>query len=98
MRSILALAVAATVVLVMTSAVPAFQREMAAYDAAIVHLCDDRVTPEVQAKYSALVAALDNAKYGYGRAASASNFWGPTSPEQLFQQCHQAGGSDGGSN
>jgi hypothetical protein len=96
MRSIFALALAATVVLATASAVPAFEKELAAYGSATVHICDDGVTPEMEAKYQTLVAAVDDAHYGFGRTASPSNFWGPTSPKQLFSQCHQMGGDGAG--
>ena len=96
MRSIFALVLAATVVLATASAVPAFEKELAAYGSATVHICDVGVTPEMEAKYHKLVAAVDAAHYGYGRSASPSNFWGPASPKQLFNQCSQLGGGDGG--
>ena len=98
MRPIFALAFAATVVLATASAAPAFEKELTAYGSATVHICQDGVTPEMEAKYQTLVAAVDAAHYGYGHSASPSNFWGPTSPEQLFRQCHQMGGEDGGGN
>jgi hypothetical protein len=96
MRSIVTAVLVATVVLATATAVSAFQKELAAYDAATLHICDQGVTPQVQAKYDALVAALDQAQYGYGRIGSPSNFWGPTSPQMLFEQCRQMGG-DGAS-
>jgi len=73
----------------------AFQNELAAYNAATIEVCSQGVTSEMQAKYEALVVAVDKAQYGYGRPGSPSNFWGPTRPEMLFEQCHQGSGSSG---
>ena len=97
MRFLLTQVLAAVVVLATATAVPAMEKELAEYNAVALHVCDrdSGVTPELQAKYDALVASVDKARYGYGRTASPSNFWGPTSPRQLIERCHQSGG-DGG--
>ena len=89
---------AAVVVIATSTAVPAMEKELAEYNAAALHVCDGNSgsTAELQAKYGALVASADKAQYGYGRAASPSNFWGPTRPLQLIERCHQSGG-DGAS-
>jgi len=95
MRSMVTAVLAAAVVLATGTAVPAFERELATYQVATVHICDRGVTPEMQAKYDALVAAVDRAQYGFGRSGSPSNFWGPARPELLFEQCQQSGGTGG---
>jgi hypothetical protein len=97
MRSLFTAALGVAVVLATATAVPAFQRELTAYDAATLHICEQGVTPQIQAKYEALLVALDDAKYGYGRSGSPSNFWGPTNPRMLFEQCRQSGGDGGAS-
>jgi hypothetical protein len=97
MRFIVTAVSLATVVLATGTGAHAFQKELAAYDAATLHICEQGVTPQIQAKYDALVTALEEAKYGYGRSGSPSNFWGPMTPQMLFDQCRQSGGDGEGS-
>jgi|SRR5262245_39866166 len=96
MRFVITASMVATVVLTAATAASAFEKELAAYQAATAKVCQRGVTPQMQAKYEALVAAVDEAKYGFGRTGSPSNFWGPQSPQKLFEQCQQSGGDASG--
>ena len=97
MRALVVVLLVAMAVMATAGAAAAYEKELVAYDAATAKICERGVTPDVQAKYDALVAALDKAKYGFGHTASPSNFWGPTGPQALYEQCRQAGGDGGGS-
>jgi hypothetical protein len=94
MRFMVTAAVAAMAVLTTTTAVRAIDKELAAYDAAALQVCERHagMTPEMQAKYDVLVASLDQAQVGYGRSASPSNFWAPASPQQLVERCVESPG------
>lgn len=75
------------------AAVEAVESEYTKYAASTAKICESGVTPEMEARYASLVRTVEDAKYGYGRA---SNFWGPTSPVELYNRCFQAPGGGGG--
>jgi hypothetical protein len=83
-------ALGAVALLAAATPVAAAQDAVMAYQRAIAHVCEKKVTPEMVRLYQEALKEMEAARAGYGRD---SNFFGLRDPERAYLDCWQGTGA-----